>query len=211
MDGAILQVEQIAVGALKPSPAAIITAWLSNRQPVLLALDAPLGWPTDLGSSLSRHHAGDVITPSPERLFSRYTDTEIKRRLGKRPLEVGANLIARTAHAALNLLDDLRGRTGLEIPLAWDPQASEGIVAIEVYPAATRLARQCSDAPGSLEGLESEIRLPTSPLLGTSADARDAVVCALSGSDFLSGASVPPSDVMRAKKEGWIWARRTEV
>jgi hypothetical protein len=34
-------------------------------------------------------------------------------------LDVGANLIARTAHAALTLLDVLRKHFSIPIPLAW--------------------------------------------------------------------------------------------
>jgi hypothetical protein len=71
-------------------------------------------------------------------MFRRMTDDEIHRRLRKRPLEVGANLIARTAHSALKLLGEIRERTGLAIPLAWAPVEALPYRAIEVYPAATR-------------------------------------------------------------------------
>jgi hypothetical protein len=47
------------------------------------------------------------------------TDDDIAARLGKRPLEVGANLISRTSVAAVDLLGKIRSMTGEPIPLAW--------------------------------------------------------------------------------------------
>lgn len=131
-----------------------------GRSSVLLALDAPLGWPEELGRSLLQHRAGDPIESEPNRLFKRKTDAEIFRRLHKRPLEVGANLIARTAHAALGLLNNVRRLTGHDIPLAWDPTNLGRIAAIEVYPAATLLARGFKNGPDCLALFGSEICLP---------------------------------------------------
>lgn len=209
--GPLLEIEQVAVGSRQRDPASIAAAWLADRDSVLLALDAPLGWPTELGHSLSQHRAGHAIAPSPDSLFHRHTDSELCKRLGKRPLEVGANLIARTAHAALALLAELRRRTGREIPLAWEPSACHGTAAIEVYPAATLMTRRFSNGPDCLELFKSEVRLPSSPLVASSGHARDAVICAIAGSDFLAGACVSPTDLGLAMKEGWIWARRTEA
>ena len=36
-------------------------AWVADAQRWLLAIDAPLGWPTDLGSLLPDHRAGAVV------------------------------------------------------------------------------------------------------------------------------------------------------
>ena len=44
--------------------------------------------------------------------------TVVRDRIGKQSLDVGADRIARTAHAALQLLHELRGRLGKPIPLA---------------------------------------------------------------------------------------------
>jgi hypothetical protein len=109
---------------------------------------------------------------------------------------------------ALNLLGRLRQMTGKEIPLAWSPDSDIGIGAIEVYPAATRVGRGVDDAEGSLVGLDHELLLPEAGLGNSSPHARDAIVCALAGADFLRGLSVPPGDKALAKKEGWIWVRR---
>lgn len=198
----------VATGTSRRRPEDIIAAWLPGSGPVLLAMDAPLGWPLALGAALLPHKAGESIPVGADDLFHRHTDTVIQQRLSKRPLEVGANLIARTAHAALGLLGRLRRLTGLEIPLAWDPMRLDRISAIEVYPAATRIGRAAPGGPGSLEGLEQDLLLPESRALEASPDARDAVVCALAGADFLRGLCLPPDDMALAQKEGWIWVRR---
>lgn len=65
--------------------------------PILLALDAPLGWPVPLSDSLRGHRAGEPLAAEPSAMFSRETDRFIRAQLGKKPLEVGADRIARTA------------------------------------------------------------------------------------------------------------------
>jgi len=40
------------------------------------------------------------------------------------------------------------------------------------------------------------------------ADILDAIVCVLSGADFLRGQAYFPYDEAEAKKEGWIWVKR---
>jgi hypothetical protein len=121
-------------------PEEIVGAWLKASGRALLALDAPLGWPVELQRALAGHQAGEVMGASAHALFRRQTDDDIYNRFRKRPLEVGANLISRTAVAALDLLQTLRTSTGMAIPLAWSPLDVNPIAAIEVYPAATRLS-----------------------------------------------------------------------
>jgi hypothetical protein len=194
--------------ASKGRPAAAIAAeWLRGREEVLIALDAPLGWPQPLAASLQDHRAGEALGPSANALFSRATDAAMRSRLGKQPLEVGANLIARTAVAALQLLAELRELTGRPIPLAWEPCEPELWRAVEVYPAATRIAHAAPDAGGSLAGLEEllDCRRVEPALLGC-ADAVDACVCVLAAADFLAGRAQPPGDLELARREGWIWA-----
>jgi hypothetical protein len=96
-----------------------------------------LGWPKALGEELHSHEAGESIRVEPNQLFRRETDLFIKREIGKQSLAVGADRIARTAHAALTLLDEIREVTGQPIPLSWKPGYASGLSAIEVYPAAT--------------------------------------------------------------------------
>lgn len=99
-DSVRLRLEEVFAGSEQSPPADTIAAWVDDGVSVLIALDAPLGWPCALGPALVAHHAGRPIVESPDRLFHRLTDDVVRDRLGKRPLEVGANLIARTAHVS---------------------------------------------------------------------------------------------------------------
>jgi len=188
-------------------PALVAEEWLQGCDEVLIALDAPLGWPHALGEELSIHQAGMPLAERADRLFARETDRAIAERLGKRPLEVGANLIARTAVAALALLEQLGQMTERTIPLAWSPRDRGPWSAIEVYPAATRIAHEAPDHGGSLEGLEALLDCSgVSLAVLACADAADACVCALAAADFLLERAVPPTDLEVARREGWIWA-----
>lgn len=156
---------------------------------------------------MHEHRAGLPLAYDSDELFSRSTDMAIRRRLGKAPLEVGANLIARTAVAALSLLETLRQASGRPIPLAWEITKPEPWRAIEVYPAATRIAHGALDSGGSLEGLDELIDCSVLPdELRANKDAVDACVCVLAAADFLRGRAVPPEDDDLALAEGWIWA-----
>jgi hypothetical protein len=208
VEGATLTVEDVVVGNRKNTPLSILVGWLERHDSALLALDAPLGWPTTLGHALSSPYAAEVLEPPPDDLFHRRTDTEIHNQLGKWPLEVGADRIARTAHAALKLLAELRHDTGRSISLAWDSPVLAGTWCIEVYPAATLASRNIRNGPDCLQTFASTLQLPATSLLSISANARDAILCAIAGHDFLAGECIPPTDLSLAKKEGWIWARR---
>jgi hypothetical protein len=143
-------------------------------------------------------------------MFKRATDIAIKDRYGKKPLEIGANLISRTTVAALVLLNDVAVALGSQIPLAWDPSDQGSLCAIEVYPAITRLARGAKDKGGTLLGLEDWIQFDRK--IDTAAldpDAIDAAVCVLAAADFIEGRTVGPTDLELARAEGWIWAPQT--
>jgi hypothetical protein len=186
------------------------------------ALDAPLGWPADLGRSLHSHKAGAPLQLGPNILFRRETDRVVKASIGKQPLDVGADRIARTAHAALDLLYELRKRTGEAIPLAWTPDIGPGTHAIEVYPGATFAAYGVDTAGykrkdghaerrALLTFLSEHMRMPIDlKLMVDNDDALDAAVCVLAGVDFLNGRAAPPGDLGTAKKEGWIWVRKPD-
>ena len=196
----------------------IIVPELQNASRALVAIDAPLGWPAAAGATFAQHSAGQGIGVDKDGLFHRATDDFVRSKIGKRPLEVGANLIARTAHSALSVLHALREKTGLAIPLAWTP-TFEGVAAIEVYPAASLKAWGCahakySDNPnarrqiaaklrGRIKGIEKRAIDP--------ADAFDAALCLLAALDFLEGEAWSPEDSKRAMKEGWIWMRRSNA
>lgn len=200
--------------------AATIGEWIQGHEPVLLALDAPLGWPEPLGRALARHVAGAPISGSANELFRRLTDNVVRDEIGRQPLDVGADRIARTAHAALALLAQLRALTGHTIPLAWEQPPPSPVAAIEVYPAATLMAHglaasgykdrtQTVPRRMILAALRTHMQLPPHlPALIEEPDALDATLCVLAASDFLRGDVIRPIDIGRARAEGWIWVRR---
>jgi predicted RNase H-like nuclease len=201
------------------TPAQTVADWIKNVQgPILLAIDAPLGWPDKMGKELYKHSAGKVLSILPNEFFRRETDRFVQRQIGKTPLDVGADRIARTAHAALKFLDDLRKLLGKTIPLAWSPDFS-GISAIEVYPAATLKAwgirssgykakNQEGERKEILKGLSSWVEVGRyAPELVRNPDVLDGVACVVSGMDFISGKAMKPENRALAEREGWIWVR----
>jgi Protein of unknown function (DUF429) len=141
-----------------------------------------------------------------------------------KPWEVQSNLIARTAHCALKLLQAVRERSGKSIPLAWQPNYESDCAAIEVYPAATLEARGHSSLGykkgneiGRREELasvlsdEMVIEMDLDDLVKTD-DTFDAALCLLAASDFLDGKCFNPSDdkIAQVRKESWIWVRKPD-
>jgi hypothetical protein len=183
----------------------------------LLAIDAPLGWPSALGRALVAHRAGMVIEQESNQLFRRTTDRTVKSVIGQQPLDVGADRIARTARWALRLLADVGALRGAPIPLAWSLADVTEVAAVEVYPAATMKARgivakgykkpaQRPARENLLAELRGHLTFPSdvSRFLNC-ADAMDAAVCVLAGADFLNGRCLEPTDFTLAMQEGWIW------
>ena len=148
-----------------------VKTWI-GQSPALIAIDAPLGWPEAMRTGLKGHEAGRGIeTPAregfipragapaakdrvlkgiwtfDEEFFLRETDRGIWSQTRKKPLEVGADRIARTAYGALKFLQDLR-ETDTDFPLAWDAESVSPRSVIEVYPAATLKAHNLLP-PGS--------------------------------------------------------------
>ena len=216
--GGEARIEEVTRGSNQQPVAETVAKWAVGSHRTLLALDAPLGWPEHLGSTLLAHTAGEPLDPCPNCLFHRRTDSFVQAKLKKRPLEVGADKIARTAHAALKLLQEARELTGEPIPLAWDRRSGPGIHAIEVYPGAT-LAAYGLEAKGYkgnkvahrkvLDFLAAQVRLPEDTSLMVKNDnALDAGLCVLAAVDFLRGDVMEPKQHMaKARKEGWIWVR----
>ncbi len=202
----------------RASPAVdILIQWLSRRAgPILLAIDAPLGWPSQLSAALIDHVAGAEIGVQPNMMFRRATDRFVQEKLGKTPLDVGADRIARTAHSALAILGSLRQELGQDIPLAWSTDFDH-ISAIEVYPAATLIAHgigssgyknsdQIARRQSIIESLKARVTISEEiSIIRSSSDALDAAVCVLAGADFLRKRALDPEDLAVAKREGWIW------
>jgi hypothetical protein len=109
----------------------VVSRCLGPDNRVLLALDAPLGWPSPMGVALMQQQAGQGLGTDANDLFRRRTDQFIKKEYGLQSLDVGADRIARTAHSALQLLETLREGCGHPLPPATD-QNFPGMAAIEV-------------------------------------------------------------------------------
>lgn len=217
LEDGTLTIYQVAAGDAVPLTGTI-AEWMSSS--TLLALDAPLGWPAPLPRVLSNHQAGDRIESDADELFNRTTDLTIRKRLNKRPLEVGAARIARTALVALRLLGEIRSQTGEAVPLLWEMGIPSETGAIEVYPAGTLTALGMTIPPYKRSGarssretllhqLEPEITLETSTeAILDSSHLLDAILCVVAGADFLRQRCItPPSDDDEVRKEGWIWVR----
>lgn len=204
----IVHVSHCCTGSKQATPYAIALDWLMGSERVILALDAPLGWPAALSKSLIHHKAGEHIKTAPNELFRRLTDDEIHRRLGKRPLDVAADRIARTAASALSLLDEMRLRSGHQIPLLWSSDQVASWGAIEVYPAATMIGHGAINR--YQDSFKGYLRAPPAlSLLEVSEHELDAMICALAAADFMRGVAVAPTPDQTnvALVEGWIWAR----
>lgn len=212
-----LRIERVTLGTAGESAAASVSTWIGAEGPFVLALDAPLGWPQPLAASLQQHRAGEKLEAARDVLFRRQTDRELRKALGRWPPDVGS--IARTGLAALELLAEIRSLSERRVDLAWKQGADSG--AIEVYPAATLLARGLSGAGYKaktssgrkarselLQRLSAELTLEvTEALLIEDPNQFDALLCVLAAADFARGLCVEPSDRPLAKREGFIWFR----
>jgi hypothetical protein len=216
--GRVLQGSSIVTevaGGRDCNPLATIPEWMMQAPRGVLAIDAPLGWPAPMGDVLQQHVAGKGWGPHTDDVFSRVTERFVMARTGKKPLEVGAQLIARTAYTALNFLEQLRERTGRELPLLWNPDATEEWGVIEVYPAATLKKRgllksgygKTEESRGHcLQSLADHVRLevPESAIC-LSGHRLDAVIATIAAADFVAGRCEGPVDADLAQREGWIW------
>ena len=191
-----------------------INAEKKNGGGVLIAIDAPLGWPKSLSRALCRHKAGRAFSTPADQLFKRATDRWVRDKIKQKPLEIGADWIARTAYSALSFLLRLRNETGCAIPLAWNPKKLAEVSAIEVYPAATLKGRgfPSSTTESIIENLKEEatLRDGVDEQMRANEHIRDAVVCVLAAADFVKGEAVPPENMKLAKKEGWIWVKNLD-
>lgn len=218
-------IQDVVLGSkVEASIKEMVRNWINEADdiPTLLAMDAPLGWPVGMRTALNHHQAGNYVDINPDFMFSRMTDSVVRKETGKRPLEVGANLIARTAHSALNLLNDIRIVTGKEIPLKWDLEPWNGVQAIEVYPALTLRALGIGENEYKnkkdgrkhiVKNLKKYVDYYSDQVSQIEEDMKnnddliDAVLCILAGCDFLRGKCVTPKNDEEkiAHLEGWIW------
>ncbi len=219
LTGDNLIIDQLTKPAADQTVSDVVSGWIDINTPTLLAVDAPLGWPASLGEQLIGHSAGGLISEDSNNLFRRHTDKFIKKVVGKQPLDVGADRIARTALAGLKYINDIGEMVSCTIPLAWEPELISNISAIEVYPAATlkqsgirsdgyKKKENTVERNEIFSALSQTIRFTTdTSQLIKDDDVLDASVCVLSGSHFLNKQCIPPDDLRLAKKEGWIWVQ----
>jgi hypothetical protein len=198
-----------------------LVRWLEACPRCILSFDAPLGWPIALRRGLADHSAGEPLCGARDELFSRETDRFVHAQTGKPPLRVGADRIAATAARTLQLIHNLRKRTGLQLPLGWRPAtAPRKTELIEAYPAATLKTyglphdgyksdnddRHRIQRKAILTGIAAEVVLGDfGDALLDSSDAMDAVVCLIAARDYRIGNVHPPKNVDVARSEGWIW------
>ncbi len=195
-----------------------IKAHVVKSEPILVAIDAPLGWPVALGDMLKTHAAGKYIARKKDELFRRCTDEVIRGITRKAPMEVGADRIARAAHSALEVLHQLRAGLERELPVLWTVRGDlDGV--IEVYPGAMLKAMGISPnkykEPHQVEAREQIAKAlhAIAPRLGKyvsqKADIFDACLCLVAAADFLAGRCRAPTAVELpfAEREGWIWVR----
>jgi predicted nuclease with RNAse H fold len=216
-------ISETAAARTWPEIVSIIRDWVSG--PTLLALDAPLGWPSQFGPALRGHIAGEAIAGEANQLFRRRTDDVVHALLKKRPLDIGADRIARAALATLRLLADVREDLNQPVPLCWNQETLAGTQAIEVYPAATLKERgfihtgykgsdvEARSARASIsEKISGELEISSEALAqGHESDhLLDGMVCVVAGFDFLGGLAIAPEDHELAEREGWIWVRRPQ-
>jgi hypothetical protein len=213
-----------------------IAGWSRSADQVVICADSPLGWPVGLGMTLASHRAGAAVPLGAEALFRRHTDRDIRRRVGKTPLDVGADRIARTALTVLNVLSavgeslpvDHLPVIALETTSVSAVRSAPSVIVLETYPAGwfasegivTRGYRPPA-GEGHRRALLSEAREAFSRS-GASisseiddeafvkrADDLDALICVFAGVDALRGLAPGPPDDIRADVavEGWIWCK----
>ena len=196
----------------------MIANHLRDADRAVVAIDAPLGWPAALGNALVPHAAGDNLSVEKNSLFKRNTDKTVRSVTGKNPLEIGADKIARATHTALEVLNRLRKKSRLTLPLLWSTEFS-GAGVIEVYPGATlKMHGAPSSAykkPDEKAARDAIVKCVGGTIpdlkryVSAKADVFDACLCVLAAHDFMMGSCRSPAqdELEDARKEGWIWVR----
>jgi len=175
-------------------------------QRVVLAIDAPLGFPIQFRKLLDGER---VELPFPTReidseLAYRETDRHVHATLGKKPLSASFDKLGNNASVAMVHVRRWCEADGFSVRPLTDEGASDREI-IEVYPALAKDPRS-REAKGRLSAL-----LPPEVRSGT--DAYDAAICALHAARFGAGqavdslpALVGPARVTEViKEEGWIY------
>jgi predicted RNase H-like nuclease len=229
--GGKLTLVEVDSGTRERAAVSRLGAWLEPPGEVIVGIDAPLGWPRGFAERIAGHRAGEPLGGKEEgaRFFDRETDRRVAAMYKKKPLSVGADLIARTAFSALALVAELRERHPLSLGWAPPPRGSGERVFLEVYPAATfatllgpgervppyKKPEERAARARLTEVLAAHVTMTTKQrALAEASDHRlDAIACTLAAADFAAGrCPAPPAELEElARHEGWIWIREPRV
>ncbi len=222
-----MQIRHVAIGKEKPVDE-LLNLWLADHSgPVMACIDAPLGWPAAFSDILATHQAGMPITIDKGQFFPRITDKLVHQKLGKRPLEVTANYIARTAHRALQLIGVLNQSINGTFQLFLDSGKIPYYGLAETYPAGWLISEQYNHkgykkSEAMREEILESIEQRYSLAIALAHRRRiiqwehtfDALLCCLCGVDILQQRCLAPEDLdipkKIAQKEGWVWFKEIE-
>jgi len=212
---------EVTTGNPKRKSIEVITEWINKcNDKFLICIDSPLGWPESFKKQLSNHMTGNPIKIPKDSFFLRETDKIIHKELGKKPLEVTANFIARTAFSALNFLDEISKEIGNDIKLVWKLDAVYDNGVIETYPAGWLESEGIKSMgykknPDRIREIFSYIEKNSSIDLSIirkrelSDHELDSLICCLVGKEFLDGKCIDPFKfgitIPLLTGEGWIW------
>lgn len=195
--------------------------WIKASEQAILAIDAPLGWPTSFRQVLNTHCAGRPLDIDPILFFKRKTDLDIRERFKKNPLEISADRIARTAFFTLERIGQIERNLESELQLLWSMEELKHYGMMEVYPAATLLAnsfpikgykKDNTAAREKLyEGLKKNYNFTNHKGQDLTAIEHDfdAFVCCLACVDFIEGKCQAPDSIdQEIIEEGWIWVKQ---
>lgn len=170
---------------------------------IVIGVDAPLGYPVQFKKLL----LGEEITVvKPEKeikncLAYRYTDQEIYRVFGKKPLSATFDRIGNNCTSAILHARKWEMENKFKTYPFREPEASDNKIIIEVYPALLKPSRYSA----AIKGISRLL-----PKIEPGTDAYDACICALYAIAFgTKGTILPllkdPPQLEAIKDEGWIY------
>lgn len=186
-----------------------LRSFRQKNEKTLIAFDAPLGFPINLGKFLNSHKAGLPINnwengykEHISQYVDRYTDRVIREKLNLIPLSVGADKISRVTFRTMELIGMIEKELGKKLSLTWKPENCKDISFIEVYPASTLKSyrqphnqyKQKKDYYNRnviIDFISSEVEIDEKFVRNfpfeNKIDALDALICAFTGKEFIKG------------------------
>lgn len=192
------------VDLLKPAIGNSHEEFVRNARRFVVAIDAPLGFPTELTKMLNHQGAVPVV---PEREIDnpfayRYCERWIAETFGRKPLSATFDKLGNNATLAMAVSLTLEKEGFTRIPQSGTNRSKS---VIEVYPA---LVKDTGQGP---QGAIPQIGRRLPPGLAIGSDPYDAAICAVLGLAFLGMHEElglepmiePPADI--DVHEGWIY------